>query len=831
MVDTFKDKIQKVLNDLFDRYRLVFWYDEGAQMQGMASSIELPGVEVLVLDNNAFTIKYRILKGLQPERGFVVYCSQKQPDDADNWLLDLQQVAAPFSADMGSLYASECGIPLELKHSVVDEHIDFFKTADNRKRLTAKISQEMSVTDIELQMLSVTCKTEPSLDRIVWTLAAESINDSFDVYDKIEKYKLSNIFWKNVCDTFGYSGSRQVKDLMIVLFNDDYQNNFEKACLKNEAHIFMRNWRDSGTFRDLYIKWAEKLEIELDVRKNVESLEYDQLVSIATYPCVDKVLAQRLQMDVLHETVSVDRMESIIDDRSGKIFFDVAEHTLKALLLAREITVAVNEKMNSLIINSAAEGFKLYCNELYEIDSLYRKFIREAEQAESKSLMNDVVSLVQGIYTNKFLDELARRWQPLVDGMNQWAIDGIIPQRMFYKWYVNPFVEKNKKIFVVISDALRYESMMELESQVKCMNRMETSMKSPMLSMLPSYTQLGMAALLPNEELSYDNDADVVFVDGISSMGTDNREKILKKTVAKSLAISAENFYKIAKPKDFFKNYDLIYIYSNVIDKAGDDKASEGTVFKATEDELANIKRMVEIIRNANGTNILVTADHGYLYQNEALDESDFTNFKASGNVIKENRRFVIGSNLTSGNAVKTWNSEAVGLRPGRQIQIAKGMNRIRKQGAGSRFVHGGSMLQEIVIPVLHINITREKDVSPVDVDLLNKKSKLTTGKTQLSFYQMEPVEEKKLPLTLRIGFYDDAGTVISDVCTKTFDCRNDEVSQREWKHEFVFVEQLFKYNGKDVFLKLDRQIPNSTQYASYKEYSFKVSILFETEF
>ena len=184
MADTFKDKIQKVLNDLFDRYRLVFWYDEDAQMQELASSIELPGVEVLVLDNNAFTIKYRILKGVQPERGFVVYCRQKQPDDADNWLLDLQQVAAPFSADMGSLYASECGVPLELKHSVVDEHIDFFKTADNRKRLTAKISQEMSIADIERQMLGVICKTEPSLERIIRTLAAESINDSFDIYRK-----------------------------------------------------------------------------------------------------------------------------------------------------------------------------------------------------------------------------------------------------------------------------------------------------------------------------------------------------------------------------------------------------------------------------------------------------------------------------------------------------------------------------------------------------------------------------------------------------------------------------------------------------------------------
>ena len=40
-------------------------------------------------------------------------------------------MAAPFSADMGSLYAAECGIPLELKEKVVDGHLEFFKIADN----------------------------------------------------------------------------------------------------------------------------------------------------------------------------------------------------------------------------------------------------------------------------------------------------------------------------------------------------------------------------------------------------------------------------------------------------------------------------------------------------------------------------------------------------------------------------------------------------------------------------------------------------------------------------------------------------------------------------
>ena len=115
MSDVTQQKMQWVLSELIDKYGLVFWYDEGGQMQDFASSLELPGVELLTLQNNAFSLKYRILKGEKPERGFIVYSPEAKPDDEDNWLLDLQMMAAPFSADMGSLYAAECGIPMELK--------------------------------------------------------------------------------------------------------------------------------------------------------------------------------------------------------------------------------------------------------------------------------------------------------------------------------------------------------------------------------------------------------------------------------------------------------------------------------------------------------------------------------------------------------------------------------------------------------------------------------------------------------------------------------------------------------------------------------------------
>jgi uncharacterized protein (TIGR02687 family) len=357
-------------------------------------------------------------------------------------------------------------------------------------------------------------------------------------------------------------------------------------------------------------------------------------------------------------------------------------------------------------------------------------------------------------------------------------------------------------------------------------------MKQAMVATQPSYTQLGMAALLPNQVLSYDKDgADEVYADGISTKGTDARNKVLNKKRKNSLAVRAEDFLNIPSPKTYFKDFDLIYIYSNVIDKTGDNKDTEGDVFSATEKEFEHLINIVKFIKNGNGTNIIITSDHGYIYQNETLDESEFTDFKVMGDIITDTRRFVIGNNLQPGDAVKTWNSEEVGLKAGRQVQIAKAMNRLRKSGSGSRFVHGGSMLQEIVVPVLHVNISKNSDVSTVDVDILNKSTRLTTNNQTISFYQMDAVTEKVKPITLRIGFYDAQDTLISDQLTLTFNSQSNDSNQREQRHQFVFRNQLAQLNGQEVTLKMERQLENSEQFTAYKTVNYKVSVIFQAEF
>lgn len=835
MAYTNKNKIQNALSDLFDKHRYIFWYDTDGAMEEFVSTICIEGVEVLVLDGNPFGIKYRMLCGnTQPERGYLIYSKNEKPANEDNWLLDFQEEGTIFAADMASIYAAECNIPFELKASIVEKHLEFFKTAKNRSKCAIMVHSRMSAKDIIDVMLSITTGCAmPTYDQLTFVLADECINEESKILNRLEKYNLDGYYWQMVKEAFGYDKGNNIKSLILVLFQDELNSIIAHGALTNEAHIFMHDWRDSRQYGETYKKWAEQLETELNIMHQIQDEPLDKLERIETFPCVDKVIALHLQNEVNNATMPADKVEAIVDSRRNKLFYDTAQHTLLALLEARKLFEDIEMKMSGMNMNTTEEGFKLYINQLYTIDQHYRRYFREANQAESNSILGNITPKVEQVYTNIFLSELVKKWQPLVDDMSKWYIDNTYPQRSFFNVHVNPLTSKGNRTFVIISDALRYETMKELQQRIAHENRMECTMKDPMLGVQPSFTQLGMAALLPHRELSFDKQSDEVFADGRSTKGTENRTKVLQNTIAKSIAIKADDLLAIPNGKNWVKDYDLVYIYSNTIDKVGDAVATEKNVFKATEDEMDKLLRVVRYIRDANGANIFITADHGYIYQNETLDESDFTDFKAQGGTcFIENRRFVIGTGLWDGNGAKSWKSEQVGVKAGVDIQICKGINRIRKQGSGSRFIHGGSMPQEIVIPVLHVNINKKESgkTHNVEVDILGKQSNITTASHSVKFYQVDMATEKTKGVTLRMGFYDATGEIISDSVVMTFDSASNDSQQREQKHTFRFKNMISKLNGQEVALRMERQVENTDQYAPYKEETYKVKVMFEAE-
>ena len=70
-----------------------------------------------------------------------------------------------------------------------------------------------------------------------------------------------------------------MKDLVIVLFQDELVSILGQSKLTNEAHIFMRNWRDSRQYGEMYKFWATQLETELGIMQQIQGESIERLVT------------------------------------------------------------------------------------------------------------------------------------------------------------------------------------------------------------------------------------------------------------------------------------------------------------------------------------------------------------------------------------------------------------------------------------------------------------------------------------------------------------------------------------------------------------------------
>ncbi len=285
--------------------------------------------------------------------------------------------------------------------------------------------------------------------------------------------------------------------------------------------------------------------------------------------------------------------------------------------------------------------------------------------------------------------------------------------------------------------------------------------------------------------------------------------------------------------RELLKDHSLVYLYHNRIDHTGDKMHSEGEAFGAAEQTLTDLLRLIKKLTAANASNILLTADHGFIYQHRAIDDSDFSAAEPEGEVIHyRDRRFVIGQGLRHQNGLRHFTARELGLGGELEIQLPKSINRLRLKGAGSRFVHGGASLQEVIIPVLKVNKKRQSDVTNVDVDILRgANSVITSGQLAVALYQAEAVTEKVQPRVLRAGIFTQTGELISDSHELIFDLASDNPRERELQVRFVLSRAADEANGKEVLLKLEEQHAGTTHYKEYKSVRYLLRRSFTSDF
>jgi uncharacterized protein (TIGR02687 family) len=840
------DRIAQALNRLFDRHRIVFWNDIKRELREEFDSLQLEGVEKVELANNEFGVKYHILRE-KPEQKFLLYREGAQPEMLENWLLDVELAQGEFRADQSSIWLSELGLGSDFQ-DVVKDHSEFYKSAKRIESLKKLLKADDTPGMIRLKMLAVCAGSAPQLDMVVEHLLDELAGNTLDdkqfglelqdgeKYRLIERCRLDGYFWELMKRSYGYDASEPgMKDFVIELFKFCFVVGIDgKGSLSGDALVFLKRWKDSRQFERCFEALSEECAGILRLEQKLEGLDFRQLIELDYFRLIDRKIISDLVRALAARTVFSHEVTQWVRQRRQGYWFEEFQHLYEAVEYAALFMYAIEEA--KLDMGSMADGVQQYSRFWFRLDQFYRKFIYHISVSGQASLMAELSQKVENHYSNNYLLKLNDRWQSFVDKTDAWEASPVPLQKSVFERFVQPFLSKKNKVCVIISDALRYEIGDELLTLIRQEDRYDAQLE-PVLAMLPSYTQLCMAALLPNKELSMvDNEIGTVLVDGLSSQGTANRSKILSQSASwRGIAVKADEVMALKgdECRALLRDHDVVYFYHNRIDLTGDKRESEERVFEAVEESLQDLVKLIKKLTGANANNLLVTSDHGFIYQNRALDESDFSAEEAEGELILfRDRRFVLGKGLKEAPGLRKFNAPQLGLMGEMEVQIPKSINRLRLRGSGSRYVHGGASLQEVVIPLIRINKKRQSDISVVDVDIIRGTSSIiTSGQLAVVFYQSQPVTEKVQGRTFIAGIYTLAGDLISDSHTLVFDVTSDNSRVRERQVRFLLTIKADEVNGQEVILRLDEKYPGTSHYSEYKSIRYLMRRSFTSDF
>lgn len=815
----------------FEGSRIVVWHDVDASYADELDGQVPVGVTVLRVADNEFALKHRILREDKVSK-FLVYRTGRVPEGAGNWLLDIELANGPiFTADRSALMGAALGLSEPGAAELVAQHSSFFGDIRLVSRFRALLSPRDDPTVLRAKMCAALLgQKEHSFSELTRALLIQYADGSSAGVDALQKHELADFYWGGAGRIYGYAtDTPTVAGFALWMFQRAAEG-FDNAS-SNKARnlaIDFRSFRDSKRSSPAMKVLARKIEDDLSYKEVATQLPWEMIQNTDVFEASEREIIHRLVQSIMSQRMSTrDVLETISARRRESFWSDDYATLYDGLTAAAELIPAI--RTAKLDIVSFDDGLTRYRDEWFRIDQLYRLFTHAYLTAEFQQPLEALGDLVENAYVTDFLAKLGASWQAQVDGVQRWRTLNVPSQSSFYEHYVAKILKGRKKAVVVISDALRYEVAEELTSSIRGENKFEAKIEA-MLGVLPSYTQLGMASLLPNQTLAHSPNGDPVLVDGQKSDGTANRTKILGSVGG--AAIQAKTFIEM-KPgdrRDLYASNQVLYVYHDTIDATGDKAVSEHRTFTAAADAIRELLDVIKKLASANATNIFVTADHGFLYQRSKLAPQFNLSVKPQGEkIVAEKRRYVLGRGLRQDPAFRTFQPEQIGLSSDLEVQIPNSIQRIVQPGAGFQFVHGGASLQEIVVPVITINKGRSDTVEPVNVDIHPESDRITTGQVVVKLYQSTKVEPNRPARRLRAGLYF-GDRLISDEQEMTFDSDSAEGRDRFQSVTLLLSKDADSANNQSVEFRLSEPIEGTDQWKKYRGVPYSVRRAFASD-
>ena len=833
---------EKIIQDLNRRFaaplpefykrRIVVWIDEDQEFIDKLDEIVVNGAKVVALTgSNNFHVK-KLLAVDDPTSNYLVYRPFAYESDEDNWLLDVELFSEEFRADLVSMWMDEMGIPqTPALRRGFKQYRKFFNAQTRRNKVSAQPVTPATPAQLQMAIMAALAGLKDAKpNAIIKTVLKSGLQkDSNAVYQEFVNYGIDEAFWRMVEQGTGYqdmdSDLAQLATHILLTASTRTMRQELLAGLQmfiSSAHQaycydFVSDWLHSEDAGDIYAI-SEHVEGELKLPQRFMKLQVADLVETEVFPCVNEVILVKLMTEISDHIIDVDTITQTVEKRRTCVWYDDVKNYYEGILQVAKMQAFFKEHSAGFHTVEPAKVWKEYTTEYYIMDTYYREFHKTYSESlknyheELSDLFTHVMEKVEGLYTTWFLGQLGNNWSDAcADNLREYGRVLEVPQQMdFYRQKV---AASDSKVYVIISDALRYEVAATLAEQLQRETQAKVDLKS-MQAVFPTITKFGMAALLPHKHIhteikgSDNTERLVVLADG-QSTEANNRDKLLKAADQASVALKYKDIIgmKRADRQALIKGMNVVYIYHDTIDEAGH---LESSIFSACDTATHEIKNMVRIIANEwGGANIIITSDHGFLYTYSPLKEDDKVNLESQDDQrIEVGRRYAIMHNSYQSNFLLPVKFIA-GDNPHYGGWAPRETIRIKMKGGGLNFVHGGISLQEMVVPVIEYHFLRNQskeykrnrskyDTKPVEISLLSANRKISNMIFSLNFYQKEPVGGNREAATYQLYFTDNAGKPISDIQKIIADKTSDNGQDRTFRCSFNLKS--LKYSNTETY-------------------------------
>lgn len=484
---------------------------------------------------------------------------------------------------------------------------------------------------------------------------------------------------------------------------------------RRRCETALHRWKDDRRLRSAYAELMRQADTDLGL---LSELSWDDaLTGVDTVPAYDELAFEeylrRMEggSSALAESLAVARLSSrwIADDetqQSGQRW-----RVAQALAQLRHLLASISEKK----AESIAQLLARYGESDWEIDRAHRRLELSLLGLVDRQPLELAVRDARRAYDD-WLDAYLRRFTAVAE--TEGLVIGDLLQSHIHAVAVAPRAKHGPVAYFMV-DALRYELAQDLLDALRRQFDQATLDLRPAVGVVPSITPVGMANLCPGAEeglhLDLEEEHLIVRINGQEVMTPTQRVALLQAAHGKVADLRLDDIVRLTEQElaERVENANLVLVRSQEIDEQGETgKLNIGlSGFDATVQQLS---RAVARLAHHGLGQFVISADHGFLALTR--DVGGHMIIPKPGGRGEVHRRAFIGRGGAANDALLRLPLAKVGLPGDLDVLVPRGLALIAAGGARG-FFHGGLSPQEIVVPVLSIELEPPKGSAVLEVE------------------------------------------------------------------------------------------------------------------